>query len=59
MYRSKNSAGPTMERGKNFITVSLKTRSSLLHRESQILTEEKGIEGKKSSILSQGILMLE
>lgn len=48
-----------MERGKNFITVSLKTPSSLLHRESQILTEEKGIEGKKSSILSQGILMLE
>lgn len=44
MYRSKNNAGPTMERGKNYISSSLKTPSSLLHRESQILT--KGIEGK-------------
>lgn len=46
MYRSKNNAGPTMERGKNYISSSLKTPSSLLYRKSQILTKEKGIEGK-------------
>lgn len=46
MYRSKNNAGPIMERSKNYISSSLKTHSRLQHRESQILIKEKGIEGK-------------
>lgn len=46
MYWSKNNAGPKMERGKNYISSSLKTPSRLLHRESQILIKEKGIERK-------------